>query len=328
MHEVVYDELLPGERVALHARVAELLAEHPEWLDPDRGRVASELACHWDAAHNAARALTAALDAARAAEHMYAYPEALAHIERVLELWAQVPDAESLTGMRHVDVLRYAAAQAEMAGSTDRALDFIRAAADEVDPDADPVTAGLVHERWGRYLWMLEPSAIDESCRTATRRCGSCPTSRTPERARVLATLWTAADAGRPQHRGDRCVRGGDPRRAGGRRRVIEGHARNTLGSALAALGETEAGLAQLHLARELAERGRSWPDVARAAVNESGALHAVARYEEALAIALGGAAVARRPAGSTATSALPPAQRVRVAVGLRALGRVRGATP
>src|SRR5262249_62217695 len=50
VHEVLYEELLPGERVALHAKVAELLAEHPEWLDPDRGRVASELACHWYAA--------------------------------------------------------------------------------------------------------------------------------------------------------------------------------------------------------------------------------------------------------------------------------------
>src|SRR5262249_29915286 len=95
VHEVLYDELLPGERVALHARVAELLAEHPEWLDPDRGRVASELACHWYAAHDAARAVTTALEAARAAEHLYAYPESLAHIERALELWAQVPDAES-----------------------------------------------------------------------------------------------------------------------------------------------------------------------------------------------------------------------------------------
>jgi ATP/maltotriose-dependent transcriptional regulator MalT len=293
VHEVLYDELLPGERVALHARVAELLAEHPEWLDPDRGRVVSELACHWYAAHDAARAVTTALDAARAAEHLYAYPESLAHIERALELWAQVPDAESITGMRHVDVLRYAAAKAEMGGSTDRALDFIRAAADEVDPVADPITAGLVHERWARYLWMLDPSAVDEYMAHCDEAVRLVPDEGTPERARVLATLGQQLMlAGRNTAAIDVCEDAIRVAQAAGDE-VIVGHARNSMGSALAALGETEAGLAQLHLAREVAESARSWADVARAAVNESGALHAVARYEEAITIALGGAAVA-----------------------------------
>jgi DNA-binding CsgD family transcriptional regulator len=293
VHEVLYDELLPGERVALHARVAELLGEHPEWLDPDRGRVVSELACHWYAAHDAARALTTSLDAARVAEHVYAYPEALAHIERALELWPQVPDAAELSGLRHVDALRYAASKAEMGGSTDRALEFIRAAADEVDPIADPVTAGLVHERWGRYIWMLNPSLVDEymaHCDEAVRLVPDEPTSA---RARVLATRGQQLMlAGRDAEAVEACEEAIGVAQAAGDD-VIEGHGRNTMGTAFAALGETEAGLAQLHLARELAERTRSWADVTRAAVNESGALHAVARYDEAIAIALDGAAVA-----------------------------------
>src|SRR5262249_17366220 len=152
VEEVVYTELLPGERVALHARVAELLETHPSWYDPDPGRVASARACHWHAAHDAARALSAAIEAARAAEEIYAYPEALSHVQPALELWPQVVDADELTGMRHVDVIRYAAAKAYMSGNDERALEYIRVAATEVDPETDPVTAGLVHERWARYL--------------------------------------------------------------------------------------------------------------------------------------------------------------------------------
>ncbi len=196
--------------------------------------------------------------------------------------------------MRHVDALRYAATQAEMAGSTDRALDFIRVAADEVDPDADPVTAGLVHERWGRYLWILNHSAeellphLDEAVRLV-------PDEPTPERARVLATR------GQQLMLADQLVESVEvceqaiaiAQQIGDQ--VAEAHARNTLGASLAALGKTEEGLEQLQLSRDLAERTRSWTDVARAAVNVGGALQSVARYEEALEISLAGAALARQ---------------------------------
>ncbi len=293
VHEAVYDDLLPGDRVALHSRVAAILAEQPTWTDVDGTHLAGELACHWYAAHDSGRALSSSLEAARAAEQMYAYPEALAHVERALELWPQVADADRLSGMRHVDAVRYAATQAEMAGSTDRALDFIRVAADEVDPVADPVTAGLIHERWGRYLWMLNASHeelmphVDEAVRLV-------PDEPTAERARVLATR------GQQLMLADRLVESVEvceqaiaiARQIGDQ--VIEAHARNSLGATFAALGETEAGLEQLHLSRDLAERTRSWMDVARAAVNEGGALQAVARYEEALQITLAGVALAR----------------------------------
>ncbi len=293
VHEAVYDDLLPGDRVALHSRVASVLAEQPSWTDVVGSQLASELACHWYAAHDAGRALTASLEAARAAEQMYAYPEALAHVERALELWPQVAQAEQLTGMRHVDAVRYAATQAEMAGSTDRALDFIRVAAEEVDPDADPVTAGLVHERWGRYLWILNHSSeellphLDEAVRLV-------PDEPTPERARVLATR------GQQLMLDDQLVESVEvceqaiaiAQQIGDQ--VAEAHARNTLGASLAALGKTEEGLEQLQLSRDLAGRTRSWPDVARAAVNVGGALQSVARYEEALEVSLAGAALAR----------------------------------
>ncbi len=318
VREAVEDDLLPGDRVALHTRVAEVLAEQPEWFDGGAAQLFAELACHWDAARDAPRALVAALDAARAAEHIYAYGDALEHAELILALWAQVPDAEERTGMRHVEMVRYAATQAEMSGSPDRALDYIRSAIGEVDPVDDPVTAGLLHERFGRYLWMLSRSWSDilEHCREAVRLV---PVEPSPARAKVLATLGQQLMlAARNDEAISVCDQAiavaqevGEP--------VIEGHARNSLGATLAGIGRMDDGLAELHRARELALETESWEDVARAAVNEGGALQTMARDEEALAISLEGAEIARAHGLDRACGAF---LRLNAGEALRVLGR------
>lgn len=293
VHEAVYDDLLPGERVRLHARFAELLAANPELFEGGEAALAGELACHWSAAHDNRRALPAALEAARAAERMYAYPEALAHAERALALWEQVADAEAIAGMRHVDVVRFAASQAELGGFEDRALHFIRAAADEVDPIEDPVTAGLVHERWGRYLWMLS-APTDEvlaHCEEAVRLVP--PDAGTP-RARVLATHGQQLMLARRDSVAIEVCREAIALAQQLGDRVIEGHARNSLGSSLADQGEIDDGLEQLHLAYQIALDTRSWGDAVRAVINEGGALAGVGRHEEALAISIRGAELAR----------------------------------
>ena len=293
VREAVEDDLLPGDRVALHTRVSEALAEHPEWFDGGTAQLFAQLACHWDSARDAPRALEAAFDAARAAEQIYAYGDALEHAEQILTLWSHVPDAHARTGMRHVDMLRYAATQAEMSGSTDRALDYIRSAVAEIDPVQDPIVAGLLHERFGRYLWMLSRSWTDilEHCREAVRLV---PVEPSAARAKVLATLGQQLMlAGREDEAISVCEQAIAVAREVDEP-VIEGHAHNSLGSTLAGIGRVDQGLAELHCARELALATESWVDVARAAVNEGGALQVLARDEEALAISLEGAEIAR----------------------------------
>ena len=54
VREAVYEDLLPGERVRLHARLAGLLSDHPEWCEGGRNTLAAQLAGHWYAAHDAA----------------------------------------------------------------------------------------------------------------------------------------------------------------------------------------------------------------------------------------------------------------------------------
>ena len=256
VREAIEDDLLPGDRVALHTRVADALAEHPEWLEGGVDQLYAQLACHRDAAGDASGALSAAFEATRAAERIYAYGDALEHAERVLALWSQVADAEARTGMRHVEMLRYAAAQAEMSGSADRALDYIHAALDEVDPEADPVVAGLLHERYGRYLWTLSRAWTDilEHCREAVRLV---PPEPSAARAKVLATLGQQLMlAGGGDEAIAVCTQAIEVAQAVGEP-VIEGHTHNSLGATLAGMGRRDEGLAELHRARELAPRDR-----------------------------------------------------------------------
>src|SRR5262249_21960279 len=128
VREAVNDDLLPGDRVALHTRVAEVLTEHPEWMYGGQTQMYAALASHLAAARNAPHAVTAAVQAARAAESIYAYGDAFEHAEHALALWPQVADAVDLAGMDHVALLKYAANQADMAGMAQRALDYIDAA--------------------------------------------------------------------------------------------------------------------------------------------------------------------------------------------------------
>ena len=96
LREVVYDELLPGERLAMHAAVAAAVdALHA--ADDIDAEVASELAHHWYEARDGARALPALLRAGRAAERMFAFGNAFAHYHLALSLWA--PDAPPVDGM-------------------------------------------------------------------------------------------------------------------------------------------------------------------------------------------------------------------------------------
>ena len=111
--DAVYETLLPGERELTHARLARALSEEPELAAA--GAKAGEPAHHWVAAGRPVEALVASLRAAREAEALSGLAEALRHIERVLELWDEVSDAEELAGLALPSVLKWAA---ELVGST------------------------------------------------------------------------------------------------------------------------------------------------------------------------------------------------------------------
>jgi DNA-binding CsgD family transcriptional regulator len=291
--EAVYDDLLPGERVRLHARLAELLTEHPEWCEGGSSAQAGELAGHWFAAHDTRRALPASIDAARAAERMFAYPEALAHVERALELWTQVGDAAELCGIPHVDLLIWAAELAESSGSLDRAIDFMSTAATVVDDQTDAVTLGLLHQHWGGYLCQAG-RPLDEVLQHCKMAVELIPGSEPGLRARALASLGSILMVNsRCEESVDVCEEAITYARQAGDL-AIESHARNSLGVSLSGLGDVDGGLAQLDLSHDKAVEARSWDDVGRAYGNKCSILTAAGRHAEAVECSAEGIEVGR----------------------------------
>jgi predicted ATPase len=148
VREVLYDDLLPGERGALHAAYAGALAERA------RPAELGQLAHHWHAAHNAGAALLASVWAGQAAEAAYALAEAEEHYSRALELWGQAPDAAARSPLDRPALLRRAAQAAMLTGETNRAVALVRQALAAVDRTAAPLLTGALLERLARYRWM------------------------------------------------------------------------------------------------------------------------------------------------------------------------------
>jgi len=140
IQEAVHGDLLPGERIALHTRYGEALEGDATALP--------ELAHHWYAAHDGARALAAAWRAAVDAGRSLAYAEQLRMLTRVLELWDAVPDAAERIGADRATVLHGAVGAAHWAGEHERSEVLATAALRAVDQETDPArAAGLLHLR-------------------------------------------------------------------------------------------------------------------------------------------------------------------------------------
>jgi hypothetical protein len=65
-------------------------------------------------------------------------------LDRVLEMWEQVPDASAQIGADHVQVLEEAADAARDAGEHHRGLAFVELALTELDETAEPVRVALL----------------------------------------------------------------------------------------------------------------------------------------------------------------------------------------
>ena len=185
VREVVYEDLLVGDRRELHAAVARVLAAQPE-LAATGTSWAGELAHHWYAAGEVAAALEAAVGASVEAERMFAFAESHGHCERALLLWDQVLDPVGVAGIDRGALLARAAAAALRADDEPRAVELGREAASELSPVRDAVRLARVYMVLGRSLWLCgDHVAALAAYQDAVRLIPSEPP--TAERASVLA---------------------------------------------------------------------------------------------------------------------------------------------
>ncbi|WP_272477676.1 helix-turn-helix transcriptional regulator [Baekduia alba] len=155
LREVVYDDLLPGERSDLHLAVARALESK---LPGDGGPgLAAAVAHHFHRAGDQPQALRSAILAADAAVAAHAEADAAQFLERALELWERVVEPEALTDPSHIDHVDLLMRTSRAHRNTDdaRRATLINEALREAraqDPD-DPRVPVLLQQRamaeWG-----------------------------------------------------------------------------------------------------------------------------------------------------------------------------------
>ena len=275
--QVLYAQLLPGERRQLHHRLAGALAARP-------GSDPGLLAQHWHLAGSPDRAGPAAVLAARQAVAERAYPEAVRSYALAIELAAWLPEAGPA-------LLEEAARAAGWAGDPDRAAGWIADALAQ-SGEAAPADRARLLERLGRYRFDARDldAAVDATERAVALLPDGPPSAL---RARVLAALATGRmllgdfDGALPV--AERAVTEAQQADA-----VAEhAHGLATLGIVLAHRGEFDAGIAALRTSFSLARRTGNVEDIARAAANHMHLLSTAGRFTEALDVANEGRAAA-----------------------------------
>ena len=184
LQEAVYGDLLPGERVRLHAAYARLLA-----ADPDGA--AAELAHHCLASHDLVGALAASVRAAEEAEAVLAPADALRHLSAALRVWERVPEPVAVSGIDRIELTLRAAAAASAAGEHQRAASLAQDAARAAEAAEDPAQAARAHERRGVYLF--DAGRIEEALDARAQAVELVPAQPpTRLRARVTAAMAQA----------------------------------------------------------------------------------------------------------------------------------------
>jgi DNA-binding CsgD family transcriptional regulator/tetratricopeptide (TPR) repeat protein len=188
LQEATYERLLPQERVRLHGELARAIDAHLAMSGDSDPQILADLAHHWQSAGDLARALTAGVQAGRAAEAIYAHAEALAQYERALQLWDAVSEPEQRAAIDRVELRARAAEAAGNRGDSARAALLVQDAIEDAKADADPTRTGVLTERLGRYRWVGgETAAALKAFENAAALIPSSPPSIA--RARVLAAL-------------------------------------------------------------------------------------------------------------------------------------------
>ena len=295
--EAAAAELLPGERAALHERVAGALQAAGD------DTAAAEVAGHWAAAGRIAEELPARVRAAEAAERVFGYAEAARHWQRAVELFARVRDAEQLAGidlphlyLRGIDAL-------QPVGDTARrgvlAEEAYRLFADH----PDPAVAASVHLRAAWFRRDRPPAEVRPLYEQALRLFEQLPPSVDQAKAwGTYAGFLFHAEA-REGARRAALSRGLEVAEEAGATAVAAAIQVNLAHDACLR-GQVAEGFAIVERARALAEASRSGEALVDVAVGESDLLLKTGRFDRATVAALRGLQAARESGRHTSVDA------------------------
>ena len=291
LREFLHADLMPGEHSRIHSAIARALTEQPDLIEAQHRTL--EIAHHWYAAHDLPRALPAAYDAAADAGRIQAYAEQLRMLERVLELWPVVPDAEQLLGSDEYTVVVEASQAATRADDHDRVLALIDRAVllASRGGDIDRIAESLA--RRGRRCLHVD---ADRAVEDIQRALEVLPEEASTTRARALDALSvTLMLRGKDTFEALQCARDAVDmgREVGDSHTEISGLI--TVATVLIDIGEVDEGLEIMRdaVAKAVAEAD----DVmaARAYTNFSHTLCGIGRYREAAEAAERGLEVVSR---------------------------------
>jgi DNA-binding CsgD family transcriptional regulator/tetratricopeptide (TPR) repeat protein len=283
LREVVDDDLLPGERSALDLALAAALEARAE-REGMGVYLAAGIAHHYTAAGDQPAGLRASVRAADMAERVHAYGQAAALLERAIELFDRVPDAEALAGADRVALMQRAANAHQLDGDSARQEAVARAALALLDERAEPRRAARLLEQLADAEWHLGRG--EQALATTKHALSLLPEGEVSrERAVLLSArakrlllrgLLTEAIEGANETLelsdalGDRTVRS---------------RALNALGTSLVGLGRVDEGVAALREALALAsEEGGGW-HLTSAYLNLADSLYVAGRLREAEAV-------------------------------------------
>ncbi|MGO2518798.1 MAG: AAA family ATPase [Microbacterium sp.] len=289
LREAVHDDLLPGERARLHHMYAEALEKRAASLDRcDR----SSLAHHWRLAQVPDRALVASVAAMQEAKSRFAFASAARFGELALELWEQVPNAETTIELSHVRLMRQLGSLLRNAGEAERALTVAERALAEVDESTEPAEHARLLRDKGLFLANLGlpgamelflealeivDRAVDDDQLHATllnSLAGKYMLASMPREAIITATQALEI-----------ATRAGDVRESS--------VAHNLRGTCRTYLGQLDDAFADFREAARLAPRSNGGAEL-RYYVNYSDMLALLGRHREAVEVAEAGVARAR----------------------------------
>ena len=179
--EAVYDDLLPGERVRLHAAYARALTKD------DVDGTAAELARHARESHDLPLAFDASVRAGDEAMTVAAPQEAMRHYEAALELLPNLPTAVPDEAV----LVRTTADAAAAAGHQFRAISLVRDALSEIGDRLAP--SDRAELLYSLATGLLNVDIDDEALMASTEALGLVPPEPDSELRVRLATLHANA---------------------------------------------------------------------------------------------------------------------------------------